>query len=83
MLGSDHWGLCKKKLELSKLSLIFGPSAALTSTLKDSNLKFCVKMKGHFSDIEETSAYSCGYSVIHSERDNRATVAGEARMCGD
>lgn len=36
MLGSDHCGVCapKEKLELSKRSLLFGPSAALTSTFK-------------------------------------------------
>lgn len=36
MLGSDHCGVCapKEKLELSKLSLLVGPSTTLTSTFK-------------------------------------------------
>lgn len=50
LLGSDHSGVCapKEKLELSYLSPLFGPSAALTSRSKDSTLRFCVKMKRTF-----------------------------------
>lgn len=50
LLGSDHSGVCapKEKLELSNLSPLFGPSAALTSSSKDLNMRFCVKMKWTF-----------------------------------
>lgn len=50
MLGSDHCGVCapKEKLELSKLSLLVGPSPPWPARSKDSNLKFCVKMKKTF-----------------------------------